>query len=90
MKETEIAARHDESEELVAEIGPILHGHSPDSVGAALGELLAIVIAGHHPDLRESVLEALVKLVKDLTAITVEEMIENGKAPPDWRGATKQ
>lgn len=89
-------ARFDEmnrqSDALVAEIRPILAGHidDPEVVGATLGHLLAIFVAGHNPELRETALTLLIDCAKGLVPVIVDEMILDGRAPPDWRERTKQ
>ena len=35
------------AEKIVTEISPLLHGHEPTLVGAVLGDLTAMLIAGH-------------------------------------------
>lgn len=77
------------SNELVDEIGPMLHAVDPRAVGSALSELVAMMLAGHSPDLREKNLETLIKCVRGMTGVVVERMICEGKAPPEWR-LTKQ
>ena len=74
-----------EIETLAATIRPLLGGHDPTIQGAALADLLALFIAGHHPKLRDGVLETTVELVRKLIPVNVEMMIEAGKAPSDWR-----
>jgi hypothetical protein len=41
--------------ELAASIRPMLAGRGPDVVGICLGELVSILLAGHHPDIRDEV-----------------------------------
>ena len=74
-----------EIETVAAAIRPLLAGHDPTIQGAALADLLALFIAGHHPKLRDGVLETTVELVRKLIPVNVEMMIEAGKAPSDWR-----
>ena len=38
-------------------IRPLLRGHKPEVVGMALGDLAAILFAGHHPTIRKDALE---------------------------------
>lgn len=78
------------SDELVEEIGPMLSGADPRAVGSALSELIAMLLAGHNPDLRENNLQSFIKCVRGMTGTVVERMIQEGKAPPEWRGPTKQ
>lgn len=78
-----------ESDALVEQIRPILAGQNPEVVGATLAQLLAIFIAGHAPPLRETAQRLLMDCAEALVPIMVEEMIEAGRAPPEWR-VTKQ
>ena len=70
-------------------IRPMFAGQSPEIVGATLGQLLAILIAGHHPTMRDDALQWIIDMVRDLVRIEVEIMIENGSAPPEWREEVK-
>jgi hypothetical protein len=78
------------SDELVAAIRPLLAHQEPEHVGAALADLVSIYIAGHHPELRAEVSTMFFKLVRDLVPVTVEQMIEQGKCGPEWRGERMQ
>ena len=78
-----------ESDALVEQIRPILAGQSPELTGATIAQLLAIFIAGHAPPLRETAQRLLMDCADGLVPIVVEEMIEAGRAPPEWR-ATEQ
>lgn len=55
------------AEELVERIGSLLHGQGPDVQGAVLADLVAIWLAGHHPNERKS---ALVRLLASLPSLT--------------------
>ena len=57
--------------------------------GAVLGELLAIFVAGHHPGMRDEAFNMVINLARDLVSPTIEEMIADGRAPPEWRGVTQ-
>ena len=76
--------------ELVDLIKPLFAGLDPEIVGAVLGQLLAILIAGHHPMMRDDAMRLVVDMARDLVPIIVEEMIDEGRAGSDWREATKQ
>ncbi|WLA75041.1 hypothetical protein QIH77_07540 [Bradyrhizobium diazoefficiens] len=78
------------SDALVEQIRPILAGQNPDVVGATLSQLLAIFIGGHAPPLREVSLRLLVECAEGLVPAMVGEMIEAGRAPPEWRSDTKK
>ncbi|KRQ99311.1 hypothetical protein [Bradyrhizobium valentinum] len=74
---------------LVEKIKPILAGQNPGVVGAALGELLAIFVASHAPELREASFKLLLEVSENLTPLVIEEMIDEGRVPPEWREVTK-
>jgi hypothetical protein len=79
-----IKARH-----LVERLKPMLAGH-PDVTGAALGELVAIFIASHAPELRDVQRGLLLAFIDEMVPVIVAEMIEKGRVPETWRGATTQ
>lgn len=56
----------EEVERIVEQCRPLFAGHNPAAQGAALADLTAIFIAGHHPDLREQVLEVHIAGVRGL------------------------
>ena len=70
---------------LVDQIRPLLAGHDPAIQGGALADLLAIFVAGHHPDIRERVMAETVAAARDLVPVNVAMLIDEGRAPPDWR-----
>jgi hypothetical protein len=78
------------ADQLVNLIRPILVGETPEAQGAALAQLVAIFIAAHAPPMRESCLILLVECVESLVPVCVEEMIEAGRVPDDWREWRKQ
>ena len=68
----DIEALNEEALRLVNEIHPILAGHAPYVVGAALADLLATLLAGHFGGtpakdkaLREELLRMHLKMVGD-------------------------
>jgi hypothetical protein len=67
MSTTDLQELAHRSQELVRLIGPMLHGQGSDVQGAALCDLCAIWLAGHHPELRAVILsrfmQTLIKLV---------------------------
>jgi hypothetical protein len=78
-----------EADDLVNELRSLLSGRDPDIIGAALAQLVATFIAGHNPALRAAQRELLLTTIDNLVPLCVEEMIEAGRAPAEWRG-TKQ
>jgi hypothetical protein len=55
------------SDALVERIRPILAGQSPEVVGAALADLLAILLAGYHPpEVRQPLLDSVLDLTWNL------------------------
>jgi hypothetical protein len=81
--ETARAAR--EAASLVDQIRPLLAHQSANAVGAALGELCAIFIASHAPELRNEQRKMLVRLIDDLTPVVIGEMIEQGRVTETWQ-----
>ncbi|WP_166304372.1 hypothetical protein [Bradyrhizobium sp. 2S1] len=73
------------ADELVDAIRPLLAGKNPEVQGATIAQLLAIFIAGHAPPLRDGARKLLMDCCDGLVPILVEEMIEAGRAPPEWR-----
>lgn len=76
----------DEAGELVELIRPLLAGRSPEVIASTLGQLLAILVAGHHPGMRDQVFGLVSSLVRDLVPIEIEQMILDGGCGEDWRG----
>jgi hypothetical protein len=54
-------------------IRPLLAGRAPEVQGAVLGELVSLFIAGHHPDLRDAMLDEHIKLVRGLVPESEKE-----------------
>src|ERR1700729_1601735 len=79
-----------ESEQLTAEIAPLFHGRDPEVVASVISDLAATLLAGCHPTLRARMMDGMLILIRDLIPVIVENMIEQGIAPPDWREETKQ
>jgi hypothetical protein len=83
MGEETSSAQAIRSQELVSLIGPMLHGQGPDVQGAALCDLCAIWLAGHHPDVRAAVLaEFMVTLVR-LAAVNEKLIFGEGGFPKE-------
>jgi hypothetical protein len=78
------------ADELVELIKPVFAGVDPEIVGAVLGQLLAILIAGHHPLMRDEAMKLVLDMTRELIPIEIEEMIDRGQCGPEWREATKQ
>lgn len=51
---------------LIGPIKALMAGHDPEVQGATLVELLALFLAGHHPDLREGILMIHIDAVRDM------------------------
>lgn len=79
-----------QSDALVERMRPILAGQNPEVQGAAIAQLVAIFIAGHAPPMRESARKLLMDCAEGLVPICVEEMIEAGRAPSEWRTDTPE
>lgn len=77
-----------QSDAVVEQMRPILAGQNPEVQGAAIAQLLAIFIAGHAPPMRDDARRLLMDCADGLVPIMVEEMIEAGRAPPEWRTDT--
>jgi hypothetical protein len=71
--------------QLVHIIRPLLAGSEPEAVGAAVGELAAIFLAGHDPSIRADARQMLFKLIDELVPVSIDEMIEQGRVPREWR-----
>jgi hypothetical protein len=66
-------------------IRPLLGGHSPEVQGAVLGDLVSLFIAGHHPQLRDMVLDQHIQLVRNLIPESEKEIINQyGSKPEGW------
>jgi hypothetical protein len=57
------------SQELVKQIEPLLAGKGPEVQGAALLDLVATWLAGHHPDQRNQVLLLFMASIIKLTDV---------------------
>jgi hypothetical protein len=70
-------------EAVVEQIRAILSGKPPELQGAALADLLAIFLAGHHPKLRDEILRLHIETVRNLIPINERELFPDGK-PFGW------
>jgi hypothetical protein len=66
MDQTDIAAL--KVQQIVDAIKPLLGGHPPEMQGAVIADLLAIWLASHAPELRETALTFHIDMVRLLTA----------------------
>ena len=71
-------------EELVDAIRPHLQDKGPEVQGAALADLLAIYIAGHHPAIRDDVLDAFITAVRKLVPINEAAIFAHFGKPDGW------
>ena len=60
--------------EIVNAARPAFAGHNPGNQGAALGDLVAIWLAGYPPDLREPLLELHIEMVRRLIPVNARAM----------------
>ena len=74
-----------EVEAIVEAIRPMLAGKTPEVQGAVLADLLAIFLAGHHPELREQLLTMHIEGVRKLIAPNEAAIFaQRGGKPPGW------
>ncbi len=62
------------SDDLLDQIRPLLAGHSPPMQGILIVELLAIWLAGHHPSLRNGLLQLQLDTLPDLIELWHERL----------------
>jgi hypothetical protein len=75
-----------EALKLSRQIKPLLYGRDPGVVGAALADLVSLLIAGHHPSLRDEILLTHIDTVRTLIAANAKEIEKRfGGMPPQWR-----
>lgn len=86
----EFATATEASEALVELIKPMFAGMPPEIVGATLAQLLAILIAGHNPEMRDEIFGLFIEAARDLIPVEIEIMIDAGMIGPEWREVTKQ
>ncbi|TYL87464.1 hypothetical protein [Bradyrhizobium cytisi] len=77
------------ADELVEALKPLFADQAPEVVGAVLGQLLAVMVAGHCPELRDEAMKLVIDMARDLVPVEVEQLIEQGRVGEEWRG-TKQ
>jgi hypothetical protein len=72
---------------LAEKVAPLFVGEDPDIIGGTLANLLALYIAGHRPDVRDDVLEAVVECARDLVPVCEKDIIrQHGGGDPWNRG----
>jgi hypothetical protein len=71
-------------QEVVAAIKPLLSGKGPEIQSAALAELVALLLAGHHPKLRDGLLKIWLNTVLDLVQPCENEIFGDGPRPEGW------
>jgi hypothetical protein len=76
-----------EALKLSRSIMPLLTGKDPGVIGGALADLVAILIAGHHPSLRDEILRLHIDTVTALIEPSAEEITKRngGRLPPAWQ-----
>lgn len=60
-------------------IGRVLAGEPPEIQGTIIADVIATFIVGHHPELRDEVLEMLIQLAKNL--IPINEKLHEDRLP---------
>lgn len=72
------------SDALVQQLRPLLADKPPEVVAAALAECIALLLAGHHPAMRETAAEQFFQLAVDLIPACIGEMRDSGRYPVEW------
>jgi hypothetical protein len=70
-----------ENEWLVAAIKPLLADRAPGVQGAVLAELVAMFLAGYHPDVRDEMLSLHMTAVRDLVPLYETELFAHPPPP---------
>jgi hypothetical protein len=84
-RDPEIERMAREASSISAQIEPLLHGRGPELQGAVLADLLAMFIAGHHPGLREEILQMHIGAVRGLIPVCEAQIFEqHGGKPEGW------
>jgi len=65
-----------EVREIIDNCRPILAGRDPAMIGAALADLTAMLFAGHHPSIREAMIEAWVETMRKLVEPNEKMILE--------------
>ena len=77
-----------DADDLVELVSPVFAEQNPDVIGAALAQLMAIFIASHGPPLRAPSRKLLIDCADQLVPVVIEQLIEEGRVPPEWREKT--
>lgn len=64
----------DEAIELARAIGKLLEGKHPTVQGGALADLVSLWAAGHHPDLRDRVVDHWILTMRGLIAVNAKAL----------------
>ena len=62
-------------------IAPMLNGNESGVVGAVLGDLVSIWLAGHRKEDREAILQSFIEYTRDMVSASVEQAF--GDNPPE-------
>ncbi|MET3995975.1 hypothetical protein ABID65_007647 [Bradyrhizobium sp. S3.9.2] len=73
-----------EVDALVEEIKKLLRGQGPEFQGAAPCDLVSMYFAGHHPALREEVIEHWIKTMRALIPPNEEALFAHYGKPEGW------
>jgi hypothetical protein len=76
--------RAHEANRLSRKIRPLLAGKPPEVIGAVLGELVSLFIAGTRPSLRRWTLDQHIKLVTDLVPESEKEIFGTNPTEELW------
>jgi hypothetical protein len=81
MTDADIEADIKDAAAIVAAIKPHLAGHPSQVQGAALSELVSILLAGHPDYMREDMLSAHLSCVRNLVPISEHELFGDAGHP---------
>lgn len=73
-----------EARAIVLACRPLLAGHHPGAIGAALAELTATFFASHHPSLRAELLDIHFNAVRELIGPCEQEIFSTRPRPEGW------
>lgn len=79
-EDEQIEAEVDAAMALMKKIEPLLQGKGPDIQGSVCLNLVAVFVAGHHPDLRDGQIEAFMAGLRALVPIVAREKF----GPTGW------
>lgn len=68
-------------EKIKAQIWPLIEGHGPEIQSAIIADMLATLLAGHAPPIREQALVSIIVLTKQLIPIN-EVLLFHGRGHP--------